>query len=69
MKGTCTNLVLSLQFGTEMNWLHFSIELSVAIYDSCSVHHRLDVIDIFTNCLHAIDSNGNEILVTISIVW
>jgi hypothetical protein len=43
-------LVLSLQFGTEMNWPHSSIKLSVNLCDSYSIHHRLDVIDVLTDC-------------------
>jgi hypothetical protein len=68
MKGACTDLVLSLQFGIEMNWLYFSIELSVNLCDSCIVHHRLDVIDVLADCFHTINSNCDEILAVIGTV-
>jgi hypothetical protein len=61
--GTC------MQFGTEMNWIDFSIELNVNSCNSCTVLRRLGVINVLTDCLRAISLNCNENSVVIGTVW
>jgi hypothetical protein len=58
-----------MQFGTEANWIDFSIKLNVNSCNSYTVLYRLGVIEMFINCLQVIDSNYNEISQAIGTDW
>jgi hypothetical protein len=58
-----------MKFGTEMNWIDFSIKLNVNSYDSCTVLRRLGVINVLIDHLRAIRLNCNENSIAIGTVW